>query len=84
MAVSAGSWESAPLAPVHCAPKVSPEEVAHPHPSQTRMCRFPASGSLWQSLARSGVTMDNSCGRRFGYPLWIHVGMPENSDPDRN
>src|SRR5438309_1637368 len=24
MAVSAGSWESAPLAPVHCAPKASP------------------------------------------------------------
>src|SRR5262245_24850653 len=24
MAVSAGSWESAPLEPVHCAPKVSP------------------------------------------------------------
>src|SRR5947199_4851185 len=28
------------------------EEVAHPHPSQTRMCRFPASGSSWESLAR--------------------------------
>src|SRR5207253_6868593 len=31
------------------------EEVAHPHPSQTRMCRFPASGSSWESLARGGV-----------------------------
>src|SRR6266478_6219324 len=36
------------------------EEVAHPHPSQSRTCRFPASGSSWESLARSGVTMDNS------------------------
>jgi len=27
------------------------EEVARPHPSQTRMCRFPASGSSWESLA---------------------------------
>jgi hypothetical protein len=25
------------------------EEVAHPHPSQIRMCRFPASGSSWGS-----------------------------------
>src|SRR5262245_27322590 len=31
------------------------EEVARPHPSQTRMCRFPASGSSWESLARGGV-----------------------------
>ena len=31
------------------------EEVAHPHPSQTRMCRFPASGSSWESLARGGA-----------------------------
>src|SRR5215472_13795913 len=30
------------------------EEVAHPHPSQTRMCRFPASGSSWKSLAHGG------------------------------
>ena len=27
---------------------------------ETRMCRFPASGSSWESLARGGVTMDNS------------------------
>src|SRR5262249_28772870 len=31
------------------------EEVAHPHPSQTRMCRFPASGSSWNSLAHGGA-----------------------------
>src|SRR4051812_3271270 len=31
------------------------EGVAPPHPSQTRMCRFPASGSSWESLARGGV-----------------------------
>jgi hypothetical protein len=31
------------------------EEVAHPHPSQIRMCRFPASGSSWESLARGGA-----------------------------
>src|SRR5580693_9202150 len=31
------------------------EGVAPPHPSQIRMCRFPASGSSWESLARSGV-----------------------------
>src|SRR5215472_15986434 len=31
------------------------EEVAHPHPSQTRMCRFPDSGSSWESLACGGA-----------------------------
>ena len=31
------------------------EGVAPPHPSQTRMCRFPASGSSWESLARGGA-----------------------------
>src|SRR5262249_19468552 len=31
------------------------EEVARPHPSQTRMCRFPASGSSWESLAHGGA-----------------------------
>jgi len=31
------------------------EGVAPPHPSQIRMCRFPASGSSWESLARGGV-----------------------------
>src|SRR5262245_12253317 len=30
------------------------EGVAPPHPSQTRMCSFPASGSSWESLARGG------------------------------
>src|SRR5438128_12536230 len=52
------------------------EEVAHPHPSQTRMCRFPASGSSWESLARGGADgtirdsaakKDSSC--QFSYPL---------------
>src|SRR5439155_5147089 len=31
------------------------EGVAPPHPSQIRMCRFPASGSSWESLAGGGV-----------------------------
>src|SRR5215218_6515147 len=26
-----------------------------PHPSQTRTCRFPASGSSWESFARDGI-----------------------------
>ena len=36
-------------------PAAGAEGVAPPHPSQTRMCRFPASGSSWESLARGGV-----------------------------
>src|SRR5262249_23088081 len=31
------------------------EEGGHPHPSQTRMCRFPVSGSSWKSLAHGGA-----------------------------
>src|SRR5262245_34029517 len=31
------------------------EGVAPPHPSQTRMCSFPASGSSWESLAHDGA-----------------------------
>src|SRR5215831_6238993 len=50
------------------------EEVARPHPSQTRMCGFPASGSSWESLARGGVTMDNS--RR-----WQRAALEECSEP---
>src|SRR5262252_6116272 len=50
------------------------EEVARPHPSQTRMCRFPASGSSWESLARGGVPMDNS--RR-----WQRAALEECSEP---
>src|SRR5262249_49029488 len=49
-------------------------EVARPHPSQTRMCRFPASGSSWESLARGGVPMDNS--RR-----WQRAALEECSEP---
>src|SRR6516165_6064029 len=41
---------------------------------QTRMCRFPASGSSWESLARGGVTMDNS--RR-----WQRAALEECSEP---
>src|SRR4029077_17008369 len=33
--------------------------VAPPHPSQIRMCRFPASGSSWKSFAHEGVAMDD-------------------------
>src|SRR2546430_2629086 len=38
------------------------EEVAHPHPSQTRMCRFPASGSSWESLATLNHTIPGMAG----------------------
>ena len=31
----------------------------HPHPSQTRTCGFPASGSSRESFARGGVAMDD-------------------------
>src|SRR5262245_20642362 len=42
------------------------EGVAPPHPSQTRMCRFPASGSSWESLAHSCVSMDDpDCRQRM-------------------
>src|SRR6516225_736962 len=41
---------------------------------QTRMCRFPASGSSWESLARGGVPMDNS--RR-----WQRAALEECSEP---
>src|SRR5262245_10664923 len=42
------------------------EGVAPPHPSQTRMCSFPASGSSWESLARGGVddTIRDSSGKK--------------------
>jgi hypothetical protein len=35
-------------------------DVTMPHPSQTRMCRFPASGSSRESFAHSGVSMDDA------------------------
>src|SRR5215470_7890059 len=41
---------------------------------QTRMCRFPASGSSWESLARGGVPMHNS--RR-----WQRAALEECSEP---
>jgi hypothetical protein len=42
------------------------EGVAPPHPSQTRMCSFPASGSSWESLAGGGVddTIRDSSGKK--------------------
>src|SRR5450755_3563826 len=41
------------------------EDVDHPHPSQTRMCEFPASGSSWKSLAHGSVLMDDpNCWQR--------------------
>ena len=40
---------------------------------ETRMCRFPASGSSWESLARGGVPMDNS--RR-----WQRAALEECSE----
>src|SRR5262245_15080131 len=50
------------------------EGVAPPHPSQTRMCRFPASGSSWESLAHGGVTVDDPGGRQW-------VALEECSEP---
>jgi hypothetical protein len=35
----------------------------HPHPSQTRTCRFPASGSSRESFARGDVGVNNPCWR---------------------
>ena len=31
----------------------------HPHPSQTRTCRFPASGSSRERFARGGVAVED-------------------------
>src|SRR6516162_7331293 len=42
------------------------EEVAHPHPSQTRMCGFPASGSSWESLAQGSVCVEHILERHHG------------------
>jgi hypothetical protein len=44
------------------------EDVAILNPSQSRTCRFPASGSSWKSFAREGVAMDDP-GRRQRMPL---------------
>ena len=67
------------------------EGVAPPHPSQIRMCRFPASGSSWESLARGGVddTIRDSPARKvarvsprcrsrqFSYPLSFRAQVCE-------
>ena len=37
----------------------------HPHPSQFRTCRFPASGSSRASFAHVGVAMDNPSSRQW-------------------
>ena len=69
------------------------EGVAPPHPSQTRMCRFPASGSSWESLARGGVddTIRDSPAKKiskvsprfhscqYSYPLSFRGQVCENS-----
>jgi hypothetical protein len=53
-----------PGAPVR-SPRPMPRKLCcHPHPSQSRMCRFPASGSSWKSFAREGVAMDDSGSRQ--------------------
>src|SRR6266446_3341679 len=60
------------------------EEVAHPHPSQTRMCRFPSSGSSWESLAHGGADdtirdlpakKDSGVGRPPSFPF-LSVQLP--------
>ena len=71
------------------------EGVAPPHPSQIRMCRFPASGSSWESLARGGVddTIRDSPARKvarvsprcrscqFSYPLSFRGQVCETQSP---
>ena len=37
----------------------------HPHPSQTRTCRFPASGSSRESFARCGVSVEDPDWRQW-------------------
>jgi hypothetical protein len=51
------------------------EEVAHPHPSQTRMCRFPASGSSWKSLAHGGAddTIRDSPAKNVGQSALVSI-----------
>jgi hypothetical protein len=46
---------------------------------QTRMCRFPASGSSWESFARGGVPMDNS--RRWQRPALEECSEPAPVEP---
>ena len=52
--LTAAAWSGLRPAPESRSRRVD-EGVAPPHPSQIRMCRFPASGSSWESLARGGV-----------------------------
>ena len=40
----------------------------HPHPSQTRTCRFPASGSSRESFARCGVSVEDPDWRQWAGP----------------
>src|SRR5260221_410004 len=51
------------------------EEVAHPHPSQTRMCRFPASGSSLKSLAHGGAddTIRDSPAKNVGQSALVSI-----------
>ena len=79
---TAAAWSGLRPAPESRSRRVD-EGVAPPHPSQIRMCRFPASGSSWESLARGGVkdTIRDSPARKaakvsprfrarqFSYPL---------------
>jgi hypothetical protein len=71
------------------------EGVAPPHPSQSRMCRFPASGSSWESLAHGRVddTIRDSLAekvtrvpsrfrsRQFSYPLSLRGQVCEAQGP---
>src|ERR1700730_14734791 len=51
------------------------------HPSQSRMCSFPASGSSWKSFAREGVAMDDP-GCRQGVTLSERGGLvPKEPTP---
>ena len=46
----------------------------HPHPSQTRTCRFPASGSSRESFAHGGVAMDDpGCWQRMALEEFIEA-----------
>jgi len=51
----------------------------HPHPSQTRTCRFPASGSSRERFAHGGVSMDDlDWGQRVASQDFVELGP---SDP---
>jgi hypothetical protein len=69
-------------------PAVAPDRLPsrwgrrRPHPSQTRTCGFPASGSSRERLARGGVTVDDPGGRqRVASQEFVEAVPPEPALP---